>query len=338
MVRKSLLVVATLAVATPVAAQEEYVWTSNRPDGHAPIGVIGDRTLPVGETEISYRFSQMSSKGIWLNSDSLPLEVTLEFYQVAPLTLTNQTHTVSGAYGVTEDLTLFASIDFSQREREQLTVDNLFYVNEVRSLGDMTLLALYDFYDAGPIRAHAQFGSVLPTGSVDIVGETPFSSPDLEYLPYDMRPGTGTFALLPGMTVSVQNEHGSVGAQVGANIPLGDNSLGFAPGRRVTATGWGAYRINEYFSVSGRVLWQNWDGIDGADPFVDPQRDPGNDAFFLEGERIDVPVGLNFYMPEDSRFGGHRLAIEAIFPISHDYTGPQLGLDWGVTLGWQMVF
>ena len=47
---------------------------------------------------------------------------------------------------------------------------------------------------------------------------------------------------------------------------------------------------------------------------------------------------MNFYLPEGSRFAGHRLSIEATFPISHEYEGPQFGLDWGVVIGWQVVF
>jgi hypothetical protein len=101
---------------------------------------------------------------------------------------------------------------------------------------------------------------------------------------------------------------------------------------------WAAHMVNDYFSVSGRIQWQNWAGIEGGDPDLDPVRDPGNDGFFLEGERIDLPIGVNFYLPEGSRFAGHRLSVEAIFPISHEYTGPQLGLDWGMVLGWQVVF
>jgi len=338
MVRKSLIVVALLAMSSPIAAQEEYVWTSKRPDGHAPIGITADRTLGRGIVEFSYRFTQLNSKGVWFVNDSLPLEATLEVFEVAPLTLANQTHNFSVAVGATDDVTFVASIDYSSRSREQLTGGGVFYVNEIQELGDLSVTGLYSFMNSGPYRAHLQLGASVPTGKEDVFGETPFSSPDAEALPYDMRPGSGTFALLPGMTVSVQNEFGSVGAQVGANIPFGTNDRGFALGSMVQASGWAAYMINDYFSMSGRVRWQHWGGIDGADPDLDPVRDPGNNAFFLGGERVDVPIGINFYLPEGSKFGGHRLSLEAIFPVAHEYAGPQLGLDWGVVMGWQVVF
>ena len=106
----------------------------------------------------------------------------------------------------------------------------------------------------------------------------------------------------------------------------------------VEATGWAAYRINEYFSVSARVDWQNWGGVRGADPRLDPLFDPGNDGYFLEGERVDLPIGVNFLMPAGTRFEGHRLSLEAIFPVHHEYEGPQLGADWGIIVGWQLAF
>jgi len=74
MVRRSLIVAALLAVASPLAAQDEYVWTLNRPDADAPLGVTGARTLEAGALEISYRFTQMNSQGVWRGSDSLPLK------------------------------------------------------------------------------------------------------------------------------------------------------------------------------------------------------------------------------------------------------------------------
>lgn len=337
MVRKGLIVAALIAMAMPVSAQEEYVWTSKRPDGHAPLGVTAGRTLDKGEVEFGYRFSQFDSKGIWFDSDSLGLETTLEFYEVAPLTLSNRTHQVSVAFGVTDDVTFTANASTLEIERSQLTNDGVYYVTSTAGIGDIEAAVLYRFFNQGPIRAHLQMGGLIPTGQEDTRGLTPFSN-TREPLPYDQRRGAGTFGILPGLTVSIQNEKASVGAQMAGNVSVGENDLGYAPGNRFEGTAWGAFRINDFFSVSGRVRWTTWAGIEGADPDLDPLRDPGNDGFFMDGERIDIPVGVNFYLPEGSRFAGHRLSLEAFFPVSHDYEGPQFGMDWGVVLGWQVAF
>lgn len=338
MVRKSLTVAALLLVAAPVAAQQEVVWSSQRPDGHAPLGVVDDRALMGGEVQFSYTFSQINNKGVWFLNDSLTLEETLEFYQVAPIALDHRVHDLGISYGVTDDLTLSARLDYQQREREQITADGVFYITEANDLGDLEFSTLFRFYDGGGYRAHLQLGVRVPTGEEAVVAETPFSTPAREALPYDMRAGSGTFAFLPGMTVQAQNEAGSVGMQVRGSIFFGENDVQFRPGDRYEATGWAAYRANEFFSLSVRARYQRWGSIQGNDPGLDPLRDPGNDGFFLKGARLDLPVGINFYLPETSRFGGHRLALEAFYPVHHAFDGPQLGLDWGLMLGWQVSF
>ena len=338
MVRKSLLVAALLALAMPLSAQEDHIWTSRRPDGQAPLGIMNARTLELGEIKLSYQFSQFDSRGQWFEGDSIPVETTLEFYEVAPLTLSDKTHKLGVAYGATEDLSIAASMTYGQVERAHLTDAGVFYVTGSEGIGDLELDFMYTFFNEGPYRAHVQLGGLLPTGDEGPMAETPFSAPGEEALPYDMRMGAGTFALLPGATVQVQNDVASVGAQVKANISLGKNDLDYALGNSFEATVWAAYRLNDYFSVSGRLRWLSWNGIDGADPALDPLRDPGNDGFFQDGERFELPVGMNFYLPEGSRFAGHRLSIEGFFPISHDYEGPQFGMDWGVVMGWHVAF
>jgi hypothetical protein len=43
-------------------------------------------------------------------------------------------------------------------------------------------------------------------------------------------------------------------------------------------------------------------------------------------------------MPEGNRFAGHRLSLEYVFPAVHNYDGGQLAADWGLIVGWQVVF
>jgi hypothetical protein len=338
MVRKILLIATLLAVGSPLVAQEEAVWSSRRPDGQAPLGVVGARVLDQGEFQITYRFVKHNSKGVWEGTDSLFLFETLDFFTVAPLALENITHWVGVAVAATPDLTLTANMSFSQRRREHYTETGVvpYYAIDVDKIGDLEITGLYEVFREGTYRAHVQLGALIPTGSFDVTAETPFAAE--EPLPYDMRPGGGTFAVLPGFTVAAQNEFGTVGAQVRGAMFLGTNSEEYAPGDRFEATGWASYRANDYFSFSGRVHYETWRGIEGRDQRLDRFRDPGNEAEFLRGERVYMPLGVNFYLPEGSRFAGHRLALEWLFPVHQEYDWPQLGADWGVTVGWQAVF
>ncbi|HKJ03165.1 MAG TPA: hypothetical protein VJ997_11940, partial [Longimicrobiales bacterium] len=135
MVRKSLLVVMLLAIAAPLAAQDQVIWSSKRPDAQAPFGVRGGQLLSKDQIQVTYSFSQMASKGVWFDGDSLSLDVTLEFYHLAPLSLTNMRHQVGVAFAPTEDLTLMAELGYEQREREQYSDDGVFSVASADDLG-----------------------------------------------------------------------------------------------------------------------------------------------------------------------------------------------------------
>lgn len=338
MVRQSLLAVAALLVAAPLTAQDEHTWTSDRPDGHAPLGIHADRVLPLGAFQISYRFAKMDDEGVVFDNRSLPLSTTFQFYDVAPLAQDNLSHELELAYGATEDLTLLGSIRYHQMERQQLTADETLYITEAKELGDTELSALYRLYQQGPYTAQVHAGVLIPTGQEEVSAETPFSTPGEEALSYDMRPGAGVFAALPGFTTQMQNEVGSVGAQVNGRIHLGTNDSGFTPGDRLSLTGWAAYNLNDAFSISGRLAYETWDAIEGFDPELDPDRDPSHDGFFAEGSLVTIPVGINFVMPEGSPLAGHRLALEYIHPIDQDFEGPQLAFSKGLVVGWQVVF
>lgn len=339
MVRTALLVLAALLVAlAPVAAQDAHVWTSQRPDGHAPLGIRADRAVGQGEIQVSYRFSKLDDRGVWFDNDSLPLSNTLEMYDVAPLTLDDLRHEVEVAYGLTEDLTLLGRVRYHRLERQQLSTDGFLYITEADGLGDTEVAALYNVYRQGPYTANARAGLSIPTGKEDVTAVTPFSAPFEEPLSYDMRPGAGVFAALPGMTAQVQNEFGTVGAQVDARIHFGTNDSGYKPGDRLSFTTWASYRLSDSFSASARLDYETWGRVDGEDPDLDFNRDPGNDGFFAEGSLLSIPLGINFLMPEGSALEGHRLAVEYIWPIDQSYEGPQLGFSRGLVLGWQASF
>lgn len=339
MVRRSLIVAALVAIASPVAAQEnEFVWTAGRPDSDAPIGVSGARTLDAGAIELTYRYTQMNSRGTWFSKDSLPVATTLQLYTVAPLELSDITHSITAAWGLSERLTLMGTAEFSLMERKQITNGGVLYITGIRALGDITGSALFEVYRQGPYRMNVSAGAVLPVGKARTYADTPFGAD--QALPYDQRPGGGAFAVTFGSTALVQNEMASLGAQFKGRVYVGEGMFDFTPGDRYQADGWGAYDLNSVFSVSAGVRWQTWGSIEGADPQLSPTQDPGSDPVtgMAGGERVDMPVGLNMVMPAGSILGGHRLAVEATYAVHHEYEGVRLGLDWGINVGWTMPF
>ena len=46
-------------------------WTASRPDGHAPLTVMGDHMHAMGEWMVSYRYMTMDMQGLLKGSDSV---------------------------------------------------------------------------------------------------------------------------------------------------------------------------------------------------------------------------------------------------------------------------
>ena len=76
--------------------------------------------------------------------------------------------------------------------------------------------------------------------------------------------------------------------------------------------------------------------IDGRDPnIVAPVQTANPD--FQGGERSNLGGGVNL-VGQSGPLRGHRLALEVEAPIYEDLNGPQMSMDWMVTLGWQKSF
>jgi hypothetical protein len=89
-------------------------------------------------------------------------------------------------------------------------------------------------------------------------------------------------------------------------------------------------------SASLRVIWQDRDAIEGIDPtIVAPVQtaDPKN----YGGESLFGYVGVNL-AGQKGFIRGHRLALEAGWPIEQELNGPQLETDFTLTAGWQYAF
>ena len=55
----------------------EGPWTAARPDGHAPISVMGDHMHAMGEWMVSYRYMTMDMKGLLKDRDDVTADSQL---------------------------------------------------------------------------------------------------------------------------------------------------------------------------------------------------------------------------------------------------------------------
>ena len=323
-----------------IIADSEYnsdpdKWSASRPDGHAPIGVMGDHAHQKGEFMASYRYMFMDMDGNRDGTNSISDSEVLQDFMVTPVDMTMDMHMFGAMYGVSDNLTVMAMIPFVSKEMEHLTrMGNRFTTNS-EGIGDIKTTALYTIFDKDKQRVHLNLGVSFPTGSINERDDTPAG--ENQILPYPMQIGSGTFDLLPGITYLGQSGKGSWGAQALTTLRLGKNYNGYRLGNKYQLSGWVARNWTDWLSTSLRLTGTTWGDIDGADDRLNPMMIPTADPELRNGTQINLGFGVNLYAPEGN-LKGSRVAMEFELPILRDLDGPQLETDWQLTLGLQSSF
>lgn len=198
-------------------------------------------------------------------------------------------------------------------------------------LGDITLTALYKFYDCRRQRAHFHLGIGLPTAEVE-------HKQGGVFLPYGMQSGRGIWDIRPGVTWLGQADGWSWGAQATGIFGLEDeNDAGFAFGDQIDVNLWIALPISESLSISGRLNYWHQEAIDGHYNGPHLHAAPPHFQANYGGEILFGGVGLNWY-GRQGLLKGHRFAAEILWPLSQDLNGVGMERDYTATIGWQKAF
>ncbi|MEO0558017.1 MAG: transporter [Bacteroidota bacterium] len=331
------LLMALLALASaPTLAQP---WTSARPDGHAPIGVMGDHIHEAREAMFSYRFMQMDMAGSRVGTDPVDDANVVapggQNFVITPTEMPMTMHMLGAMVAPVDRVTLMAMVPFVQMRMEHQTRAGGEFTTESSGLGDVKVSTLIKLAEFGRNRAHVALGASLPTGSIEQADVTPASAPNESQLPYPMQIGSGTVDVLPSVTYLGQSDRFGWGVQGSGVVRLGENSRGYTLGNRGEATGWASVLISETLSGSVRLTGSAWDNISGQDPVygaaVAMRMVPTVFPELRAGERLDLGVGVNAVLP----LNGLRVAAEAAVPVYQRLSGPQLETDLVLTVGAQ---
>ena len=337
----ALPILLVLALARPLAAQvpKAIRWSMDRPDSHAPISLTDDRTLSAGSFELGVKYINHRFEGQGVGTDSVSVDQMLTLFPVTPTLMTTRGVEANFLLGLTDHLTISAVGTFVQKKMDYLGgVEGepnllLFYQTEAIGPQDVRVSALYNILEWEGVRIHFQGGVSIPIGAIDSQDERPGSTSESQ-LPYQQQLGSGTFDVLPGVTASVQNEVASMGVQFKSEIRIGDNDRGWALGDLYQTSLWAAYKASDWVSASLAVEYSRWGNVEGYDPDLDVSLDPANNTLAQGGWRVELPLGVNFIVP-DGPFGGHRFGLEFLMPIHQNLDGPQLKHDWSIVAGWQ---
>ncbi len=316
----------------------ECLWDPDRPDGHAPIGVMGDHNHEAGEFMLSYRYMFMSMDGMRDGTSELSSDDVFALgFPVTPTSMDMEMHMLGLMFAPTDRLTLMAMTNYQSMTMDHVTRAGTMprrlrgerFTTSSEAWGDTSLVALYKILDRNCARLHTKFGFSAPTGSIDQEDPGP--------LPYPMQTGSGTWDLLFGPTYLKQYDQWSWGAQANGRVRLGENHRDYTLGNQWSVTGWTALNLTDAICVSGRLEWLYQGEIEGADPRLNPGLVPTAVPSNFDRHRLDAAIGLNLFIP-GGFLRGHRFAVEAGMPLYEHIGGPLLQTEYWIMAGWQKAF
>lgn len=310
------------------------------PDGHAPVGVMGDHTHKTGELMLSYRYMFMHMDGNRTGTNDIgTAEIVApggEGYVVAPLEMDTQMHMFGAMYAISNRVTLMAMLPYVEKEMDHITRSGVKFTTRSEGIGDLKTSALVGLFDTPTRSLHLNLGVSLPTGSIDerdnnprcaMMGNCPAQ------LPYPMQIGSGTVDPSVGLTWRADAQTWSWGAQAGATFRLGRNDQEYSKGELYEATAWAARPVSESVSLSLRLAASEATDYDGQDEDLAVANTgfiPTAETDLRGARRANVGLGVNWAGP-----AGWRVAGELLYPIYQDLDGPQLESDGMLMLGVQ---
>ncbi len=328
-------------------------YTNDKPNAHAPIGMMGDHTHEAGEVMFSYRLMHMFMEGNRYGTNRITNEEVMtpgavpSGYLVAPESMRMWMHMFGFMYGLNDTVTLMLMVPYLNNSMNHATRMGGKFTTRSEGFGDIRFGSLWRLWaveapSIGAHRFHFNLSMSVPTGSIEPTDRTPMGPKTR--LPYPMHLGSGTVDFYPGITYGGAMGRASWGLQAIGTLRAGRNSNDFSKGDAYVVNVHGAYEvIPDTLSGSVRLSWNHWDDYDGMDPNIRTNH-PMNQmrivqtAFpdLLGGQRLDVLFGINALMPD---FMGleNRLAVEGGVPI-YQYLDGQLETDSIVTFGWQAVY
>jgi len=321
----------TLLLSTTAQASHNH----QRPDSHAPAGIMGDHIMDKDEVMLSYRYMAMTMDGNLNGTNSIP--TPLPGFMVSPLNMDMKMHMSGIMYAPTEKLTLSLMTSILSLSMDhRVNMNDVEFTTESRGIGDINIATIYQLAGTSDTNLLLNFSLGIPSGSIDEKDITPASNGVPVQLPYPMQTGSGSYSITPGLTYSHTYTTWSWGAQGLYKYYVDTNNNGYKLGDRIDISAWVAKNLNHSFSLSFRLNALDRGNIEGADKKLSPAPTlPTKKPELRGGSRIDALIGVNYVAHELNEI---RFSMEIGTPIYQNLNGPQLETDLLFTLGAQYVF
>ena len=315
------------------SAQEN--WSSNRPDGHAPITVMGDHYHGKGEVMFSYRFMPMYMKGMLQSSNEVGDETVFQDYMAAPQEMNMNMHMLGAMYAVSDKVTLMTMLNYTSNEMKLRSKMGANFTTESSGFNDISIAGLVKLMNRERQSIHATVGLSLPVGNISQKDDTPMMTDAV--LAYPMQMGSGTFDPTLGLTYLGQSDTFSWGLQPKFKFRIGENNENYSLGNRFDAVAWGAVKASDLISFSTSLSYFNTGKIDGEDTRLHKMMMPLFDAQNSGRSELDLGIGSNLYISTGA-LKNLRFGVEVKIPVYQDVNGLQMKNKLNGMLGLQYSF
>ena len=301
------------------------------------VNILESHLHKKNEWMVGYHFMHMGMQGNLSNDKQISNTKVLEKYMVAPTSMTMEMHMASLMYAPTDDLTLMAMLPYKRFSMKHVTRMGGQFTTKSEGLGDLTLMAntvaFRTRWDEHIFNIKG--GLSIPTGSINQRDKTP--ARDDQKVAYAMQLGSGTVDFLAGLSYSGLTRNWGWGAQALTTIRTGKNDNHYRLGDRLDGSIWLTRIWDNWISTSLRANGELWDDIHGADPEFNLAMSPSVSPDIRGGKRLNMLLSVDIYAPKGVLKGQH-LGFEIGLPVYQSLDGPQLELDWTISVGWQWTF
>lgn len=321
-----------ILLCSNVAIAQENQWSSGRPDGHAPISVMGDHYHKKGGLMFSYRYMPMWMDVNLQSTDEISNDDIYQDFMVAPQKMNMNMHMLGVMYASSDRVTLMVMGNYISNSMDLRTRMGVDFTTESGGLGDISISSLIKIMNKNRQSLHANIGISIPTGDIDQRDATPMMN-DAQ-LAYPMQLGSGTWDPNLGLTYLGQSDKFSWGAQSKYKFRLGENPENYTFGNRFDVLGWGAIKVSDYISFSTSLSYFDTQEIDGVDADLNPMMMPLFNTENSGRSQLDVGIGTNFYVPKGS-LKDLRIGAEIKIPAYQKVNGIQMKNTLMATFGIQ---
>ena len=293
-----------------------------------PVNVLGSHTHLKGGIMLGYRYMYMDMSHNQEGTRDVSLSDSLSRYPVVHTSMSMEMHMAELMYAPSDYVTVMSMIPYAENTMHHLMDTGERTTAYSSGVGDVSFMAMINVLGNPKTKGHrlvVNAGLTAPTGAID-------AKSGGKQLEYNMQLGSGTWDFQPGLTYLGESESWSWGAQVLGTVRTGMNDHDYRLGDKYRLSAWTQYKVADWFGPSARLDWHAWGNVHGADPAMNPARNPAFDATKQWGERLDFLLGLNFYISK-GLLKGNRLSVEGGIPVYQNLAGPTIGVDWMITAG-----